>query len=77
MTIATCHGCGIAEHIHLLDAKPGTPERRVPRRPDFERLECIACYGPGWAPCGGANHLTLSVAPSLRSLYQNWMRRAA
>lgn len=53
-----CRTCGQSTHIDDLDAKP---ERRDVRKygsigaageagADFTRLECRACYGPGWHP---------------------------
>lgn len=63
--VAACQACGKPEHLHLLDAKDATGSG------DFERLECIACYGPGWAPCA-MEHLSLSVRPELAPVYAMW-----
>lgn len=42
LDVFACHACGKLEHIDDLDGKDdGTGE--------FTRLECAACYGPGYA----------------------------
>ena len=66
MATAKCDQCGIHEHIHLLDAKP---EKEGDT--DFNRLECIRCYGPFWLPCA-VEHLSLSIAPELKPYYDEW-----
>lgn len=61
-----CHGCGIEESINLIDGKDdGTG--------NFNRLECVKCYGPGWNPCA-IEHIAESVQPSLRPFYDGWWR---
>jgi hypothetical protein len=59
-----CANCGSRTPIDLLDAKPprlagpgGDPILRKKElmdalfnNEDFDRLECQACYGPGWQP---------------------------
>lgn len=72
-TIA-CHGCGRREHAELIDAKPqpGTD----PETSDWTRLECVACYGPGWEPVGEGS-LDLSVRPDLKPYYDQWKREHA
>ncbi|CAM5769871.1 hypothetical protein [Bosea minatitlanensis] len=63
---AACDCCGRIEHIDLLDAKP--PAGGVPETADWSRLECIACYGPGWLPMeDGA--LRRSINNDLHGLY--------
>lgn len=70
LDLGRCAACGITEHLNLLDAKPSSGNENG----DFDRLECVACYGPGWMPCGGAGDFALSVAPSLKALYRRWER---
>ena len=75
-----CSYCGIREHIHLLDGVI-TPAGR-----DTGKLACIKCYpkatrsarnpGSTWCPLSVA-HFSLSVAPSLRPLYDAWKARGA
>lgn len=48
--MARCHQCGKDFPLYLLDAKPGTEKARDPTSPDWCRLECKRCYGPGWQP---------------------------
>jgi hypothetical protein len=57
-----CHNCCTPTPIDLLDAKPtrlagpgGDPVQRLQElrdalfnNEDCDRLECQACYGPGW-----------------------------
>jgi hypothetical protein len=64
------HGrkCGIREHIHLLAAKP---ELGSDENSDFTRLECIGCYGAGFDLIA-LDHIKLSVAPKLATLYDNF-----
>ena len=71
--IATCMGCGVREHIHLLDGKPppGTPPEDH-ENADFTHIVCVACYGPGWCPTGGVEDISLSIAPQLAPLYAEW-----
>lgn len=63
--IAACTRCGIHEHIDLLDGKID------PETEETIGIECIACYGPGWAPTdlGSFRH---SIAPQLAPLYERW-----
>lgn len=71
--IGRCHTCGVAEHIHLLDAKnPNDNESG-----DWTLIQCIACYGEGWCPTGGRDDVKLSVAPALKPFYDTFFRRAA
>lgn len=70
LDLGRCANCGITEHLNLLDSKSS----RGDENGDFERLECIQCYGPDWMPCGGAQDFALSVAPSLKPLYRRWAR---
>lgn len=66
-----CHACGRIEHIDLLDAKPDDPSN--PAGSDWNRLECIACYGPGWLPAGGGRRPDLiSIRDELHGLYLGW-----
>jgi len=70
MFIGICSKCGVEENIYLLDSKPG------PNNPDdFETLECIVCYGKDWLPCA-IKHLSKSVVPRLRPLYDKWRKEA-
>lgn len=64
-----CASCGRVEYIDLLDAKPDDPNN--PESCDWNRLECIACYGPGWCP-GGDGDLSLSIREDLHGLYRGW-----
>lgn len=69
---ATCDCCGRLEHIDLLDAKPDEPDN--PQGCDWNRLECIACYGPGWLPATeGA--VTRSACEELHGLYLGFRMR--
>lgn len=61
-----CDACGRVEHIDLLDAKPDDPSNPVGC--DWNRLECIACYGPGWLP-GGDGNTSVSICDELHGLY--------
>lgn len=63
--ICTCETCGIREHIHLLDGK-------LDANGEHEKLECIRCYGPGWAPVDFVDFAAgaRSVAPELKPFYQ-------
>lgn len=69
-----CDRCGRVEHIDLLDAKPDDPAN--PEGCDWNRLECIACYGPahgGWLPAGGMRRPDLvSICDELHGLYIGW-----
>lgn len=65
---ARCDGCGIVEDLHLLDGKPSTGNADD----DFDILECIRCYGPGWMPVGGPEDFARSVAPELKPHYDKW-----
>ena len=49
---APCEACGLRTPIALLDAKPGPSlvDWTTETPGDFERLECPACYGPGYLP---------------------------
>ena len=68
---ATCDCCGRLEHIDLLDAKPDEPDN--PEGCDWNRLECIACYGPNWVPGGGTRRPDLvSICGELHGLYRGW-----
>jgi hypothetical protein len=69
--IATCDGCGIREHIDLLDAKPDDPSN--PEGCDWNRLECIRCYGPGWDVLSDIDDITKSVASELAPYYLGWL----
>lgn len=75
-TSARCHACGRLEHIDLIDGK--APAGADPETADYDRLECIACYGPGWLP---ATHdaFGLSINEELHGLYlgfriRRWLR---
>lgn len=58
MSTANCEQCGAVFRIADLDAKPArlagrrnsgnALERALDRNEDCDRLECQACYGPGW-----------------------------
>lgn len=67
-----CHKCGRVEDAHLIDGKPhpGADENS-----DFTRLECIACYGPGWLPTGGVEDIKRSVCPDLAPHYERFRQR--
>ena len=68
-----CHSCGRVEHIDLLDAKPDDLD--APEACDWNRLECIACYGPmfgGWNPAGTSRPDLVSICPELHGLYRGW-----
>lgn len=74
-----CDACGRVEHIDLLDAKPDDPSN--PQGCDWQRLECIACYGPdhgGWCPANGwfpgcsPDPFRLSICEELHGLYRGW-----
>lgn len=67
--VTECHKCGTKEDIHLLDSKPSSGDEND----DFDVLLCVACYGPGWAPCG-EEHIEQSIAPHLRPFYDEWRR---
>jgi hypothetical protein len=61
LTIGQCHICGCHENIELLDARDdGTGQ--------FELIECIACYGPGWLPTGGVE-ISESLCLDLQPFY--------
>ncbi len=65
---AHCSYCGIAEDIHLLDGV-------LKDERDTGKLGCIKCYpDEGWCPTG-VEHIALSIAPSLKPLYFNWLKR--
>lgn len=61
-----CDACGIKEYIHLIDGKDDGMG-------DFNRMECVRCYGPDWNPCNEA-HIAGSVQPSLKPHYLRWQR---
>lgn len=64
--VMKCDSCGIFENINLIDGKDsGTG--------DFDRFECIRCYGKDWSPCSD-NHIAESVQPQLKQLYDRWER---
>jgi hypothetical protein len=65
-----CHACGRVEHIDLLDAKPDEPDN--PAGCDWNRLECIACYGPGWCPATVPDAFARSIRDDLHGLYRGW-----
>lgn len=65
-----CQGCNVREHLNLLDAKSSTDENG-----DFDRLYCVACYGPGWCPTGGSEDFALSIVPRLWWRYRLWQFR--
>jgi hypothetical protein len=66
MIVAHCTKCSCRENIDLLDGKEGGG---FPG--DFELLECIACYGPDWAPCGDVE-ISESVCADLQPFYAVW-----
>ena len=61
--LGTCDKCGKQENINLLDSKDDGSG-------DFTILECIACYGSLWQPCGSA--FEESIRPELTKMYLNW-----
>lgn len=77
-----CHGCRKPTHIDLLDAKPAslagrhaTPEElaaAADRGEDFDRLECMDCYGPCWEPANSASMKFATVWQRVRF----WCRNA-
>ncbi|PDT77200.1 hypothetical protein [Bradyrhizobium sp. C9] len=67
-----CRNCGTEEHAHLIDAKP---EIGADENSDFTRMECIACYGPGWRPAASTSDFKLSVAPHLAPYYAAYAGR--
>jgi hypothetical protein len=47
--IDRCHACGTPTHIDDLDGKPEPHNQPDPEgSTDWTRLECGACYGPGY-----------------------------
>ncbi len=66
---AACDCCGRIEHIDLLDAKPDDPSN--PAGCDWTRLECIACYGPGWVPAG-FTPFEGAICDEMAGLYRGW-----
>ncbi|WP_315729862.1 hypothetical protein [Bradyrhizobium sp. SZCCHNRI2010] len=64
-----CSYCGIAEDIHLLD---GVLENEQ----DTGKLACIKCYPEpdSWRPTGMI-HIRISIAPSLKPLYDKYLER--
>ncbi|GAB9152783.1 hypothetical protein [Bradyrhizobium diazoefficiens] len=63
----TCSYCGIAEDIHLLD---GILDKRGN---DTGKLACIACYpNDSWC-CGSIKMVKLSIAPSLKPFYDQYV----
>ncbi|WP_316196639.1 hypothetical protein [Bradyrhizobium sp. SZCCHNS3053] len=44
-----CHSCGTPTHIDDLDGRPEPHNQPDPDgKTDWTRLECGACYGPGY-----------------------------
>jgi hypothetical protein len=66
-----CQRCGVREHIDLLDAKPSSGDEND----DFDRLECVACYGPGWCPASGTDDFKMSAVPRYWWRYRLWQFR--
>jgi hypothetical protein len=63
----TCSYCGITEDIHLLD---GVLDRRGN---DTGKLACISCYpNDSWC-CGSTKMVQLSIAPSLKPFYDQYV----
>lgn len=65
-----CMKCGVLEHIDLLDGKSPDGDENG----DFSRIECIACYGPGWCCADSGEDIRKSVAPSLAPHYERYLR---
>ncbi|MCP1540113.1 hypothetical protein [Methylorubrum extorquens] len=72
MALLTCAGCGCAEHVELIDAKPSDGDWESG---DYDRFLCIACYGPGWAPLADAS-LDKSVCGHLEPHYERFREAA-
>ncbi len=64
-----CATCGLWEHIDLLDAKPSCGDFE---NGDYDRLECIACYGEHWIAID-RKHVHKSIAPSLAPFYAQYV----
>ncbi|MDP1866970.1 MAG: hypothetical protein Q8L13_11605 [Bradyrhizobium sp.] len=72
-----CLNCGVLEDIDLIDAK-APPCHPDPDNADFEHMECIACYGPGWETNLTAEQMqTKSIAPHLKPLYLAYFNKVA
>jgi hypothetical protein len=64
--VCHCSYCGIPEDVHLLD---GVLDRRGN---DTDKLACIACYpNDSWC-CSHHDMVDISIAPSLRPLYEQY-----
>jgi hypothetical protein len=68
--LAACSYCGIAEDIHLLDGV-------LVNEQDSGKIACIRCYpDSSWGPTG-VEHITVSIALSLKPLYKEWLIKNA
>lgn len=67
-----CSFCGILEDIHLLDGVLTADGQ------DSGKISCIRCYPvpDSWCPTGVAS-IAISIAPSLKPLYDEWLRKDA
>lgn len=65
---AQCSYCGITEDIHLLDGV-------LVNEQDSGKIACIKCYPEpdSWCPTG-IEHIHISMAPSLKPLYEAWLK---
>lgn len=70
MALIRCAKCGRDEHAELIDAKPSNGDFECG---DYDRFECIECYGPGWAPLSYRS-IDKSVRKELQPLYAAWMQ---
>jgi hypothetical protein len=67
-----CSYCRILEDIHLLDGVLDDHGQ------DTGKISCIKCYpvADSWCPTGVV-HIEISIAPSLKPLYDEWLRKDA
>lgn len=70
MALLRCASCGRDEHAELIDAKPSNGDWECG---DYDRFECIGCYGPGWAPLSYRS-IDKSVRKELQPQYAAWMQ---
>lgn len=74
--LGKCTHCRIVENIDLLDGKSPLPHDHPDHdSSDFNLLECIRCYGPGWCPAMGNADILKTVAPTLTPRYALYLLR--
>jgi hypothetical protein len=63
--LAHCDACGRPTHVTLLDGKPDPNDP-----PNWNRIECMECYGPGWACVYPEGHPERLKAERLTKLWR-------